>query len=831
MKRILLLVSLVFAYLSAQAQFPTPVSWSAKWEAVSDTEYELIFTAEIDPGWNIYSQYLESEDGPIATQLNFTSPDGLETLGKSTEEGIIKKGYDDIFQMNVTKIFDQAVIRQRVKLSDLPKTIDGYITYMVCDDEMCLPPTDYEFSLKITAPGGSAAAETDAPPLLSDDPLLSDASPRNPVQWSVSINDLGNQEYELIWTADFAKPWTLYAQEIEGDGPIPTTFTLDAGAHYQAVGATTEAATKVKDGYDEIFGIDVKKFVEGPAIFTQKIKVSDPNVPITGELVFMTCDDEMCLPPDYRYYQFTPVTGAALLGLEPIEGEKEAAVAVDEATETLYGALAKPDLENPMATCTPESAKVEKNSSMLRIFFLGILGGLIALLTPCVFPMIPLTVSFFTKRSNTRAKGTRNAFIYGGFIVLVYLLLSLPFHLLDTVSPDILNQISTNIWLNLSFFVIFLVFAFSFFGFFEITLPSSWTNKSTQAEGVGGAIGIFFMALTLALVSFSCTGPILGTLLVGALSSDGGAWQLTSGMAGFGVGLALPFGIFAAFPGFMSSLPKSGGWLNTVKVTLGFLELALALKFLSNADMVKHWGILKVELFLGLWIVIFAALALYLFGIIRFPHDSKGQKIPLVQKILGGLSAAFVIYLATGFTVNPEMGSYRPLKLLSGLAPPVCYSYLKPCDCPQQLTCFKDLKEGLAYAKKQNKPVLLDFTGYACVNCRKMEEHVWPEPEVYPYLKDDFVLISLYVDDKKELPEEQQLRVKTFQGTKTLRTYGNKWSYFQETYFNAVAQPYYVLVTPELELLNAPAAYTPDEQQYAQFLECGKQTYNSLAEQ
>jgi thiol:disulfide interchange protein DsbD len=338
------------------------------------------------------------------------------------------------------------------------------------------------------------------------------------------------------------------------------------------------------------------------------------------------------------------------------------------------------------------------------------------------------------------------------------------------------------------------------------------------------------MALTLALVSFSCTGPILGTLLVGALSSDGGVWQLTSGMAGFGLGLALPFGIFAAFPGFMSSLPKSGGWLNTVKVTLGFLELALALKFLSNADMVKHWGILKVELFLGLWIVIFAALALYLFGIIRLPHDSKGQKIPLAQKILGGLSAAFVIYLATGFSVNQEMGSYRPLKLLSGLAPPVCYSYFQPCDCPQQLTCFKDLKEGLAYAKKQNKPVLLDFTGYACVNCRKMEEHVWPEPEVYPYLKDDFVLISLYVDDRKELPEEQQLRVETFQGTKTLRTYGNKWSYFQETYFNAVAQPYYVLVTPDLELLNAPAAYTPDKREYAQFLECGKQTYNSLAE-
>lgn len=827
MKRILLFISLVFAYYQAQAQFPTPVSWSAKWEAVSATEYDLIFTAEIDPGWNIYSQYLESDDGPIATQLNFTSPSGLERLGEPAETGTIKEGYDEIFEMNVTKLFDKAVITQRVQLTDLPQVIEGYITYMVCDKEQCLPPTDYEFSLNISAAPDKPDAEASGVSLLADT-APADEPTGSPVQWSASVNSLGNDEYELIWTADFPEPWTLYSQHIEGDGPIPTSFALDAGAHYEALGATSERAEKSKAGFDELFGIEVKKFVTGPAVFTQKIKLLDPNTPITGELVFMVCDEEQCLPPDYRYYRFMPARGEALLGLEPIEGGIRAEVAVDEATETLYGNLQQPDLDNPLAACTPDSARVAQNSSMLRIFFLGILGGLIALLTPCVFPMIPLTVSFFTKRSEDRQQGIRNAFVYGGFIVLVYLLLSLPFHLLSSVSPDVLNQISTNIWLNLSFFVIFLVFAFSFFGLYEITLPSSWTNKSSQAEGIGGAVGIFFMALTLALVSFSCTGPILGTLLVGALSSDGGAWQLTSGMAGFGVGLALPFGVFAAFPGFMSSLPKSGGWLNTVKVTLGFLELALALKFLSNADMVKHWGILKVELFLGLWIVIFAVLALYLFGIIRFPHDSKGQKIPLVQKLLGGLSVAFVVYLATGFTINQEMGSYRPLKLLSGLAPPVCYSYFQPCDCPQQLTCFKDLKEGLAYAKKQDKPVLLDFTGYACVNCRKMEEHVWPEPAVYSYLKDDFVLISLYVDDKQALPEEQQLRVKTFQGTKTLRTYGNKWSYFQETYFNAVAQPYYVLVTPELELLNAPAAYTPDAAEYARFLECGKQTYEQL---
>jgi len=417
------------------------------------------------------------------------------------------------------------------------------------------------------------------------------------------------------------------------------------------------------------------------------------------------------------------------------------------------------------------------------------------------------------------------------FYLAVYLVLSIPFHLMDNVNPDILNDISTNVWLNIAFFLIFLFFAFSFFGYYELTLPSSWVNKTSSAEGIGGVVGIFFMALTLALVSFSCTGPILGALLVGALTSDGGAMQLTAGMGGFGLALAMPFALFAAFPGWMNSLPKSGGWLNTVKVVLGFVELALALKFLSNADLVKHWEILKIEPFLAAWILIAVGLALYLFGFIKFPHDSPVKKLSATRIGLGVLSVAFAAYLATGFIYDEKAGSLRSLKLLSGLAPPTCYSWFYPCDCPQNLNCFKDLETGMAYAKEVNKPVMIDFTGHACVNCRKMEEHVWPEQEVYKYLKDEYVVISLYVDEKIELPENEQIEVqKVTGGTRKLRNVGHKWSHYQTEYFNTNTQPYYALMSPDGKLLNQPVGYTPDEQDYAQFLQCGLDAYEQLTQ-
>lgn len=456
------------------------------------------------------------------------------------------------------------------------------------------------------------------------------------------------------------------------------------------------------------------------------------------------------------------------------------------------------------------------------IFGLGFLGGLIALLTPCVFPMIPLTVSFFTKQSHQKAKGIANAALYGFFIVLIYFLLSLPFHLFDSVDSQILNTIATNVWLNVFFFIIFVFFAFSFFGYYELTLPSSWANKMDQAsQKVGGGLGIFFMALTLAIVSFSCTGPILGGLLGSTTLAEGDvATNLSAGMVGFGLALALPFALFALFPTWLNSLPKSGGWMTTVKVVLGFLELALAFKFLSNADLVGHWGILKREVFLGIWILLFLLLSLYLFRVFRFPHDGPGQKLSPMRRSFALMSVVFTLYLVLGLT------GVMNLKLLSGFPPPDFYSLQKTeTDCPLGLDCFKDFDKGVAFAKAENKPILLDFTGWACVNCRKMEENVWSQTAIYEMIKEEYVLISLYVDDRQKLPPGEQFDFKYESGRiKTIETIGQKWGTFQSVNFSAASQPYYVLLSPNLEILNQAVQYV-DSEVYEAWLKSGLSTY------
>lgn len=462
-----------------------------------------------------------------------------------------------------------------------------------------------------------------------------------------------------------------------------------------------------------------------------------------------------------------------------------------------------------------------KSKGLLSIFLLGFLGGLVALLTPCVFPMIPLTVSFFTKKATSRKAGIANASIYGFFIFLIYVLLSLPFHFISSLNPEILNNLSTNVYLNVFFFLIFIFFAGSFFGWYELTLPASLSSKSDSKAGVGNLTGIFFMALTLALVSFSCTGPILGSLLAGSLTSDGGAMQLSFGMGGFGLALALPFALFALFPNWLQSLPKSGGWLNTVKVVLGFLEVGMAFKFLSNADLVMHWGILKREIFIAIWILTSLGLSLYLFNIIRFPHDSPVQKISKGRLGLALFFAAFTIYLVPGLTNT----KYANLKLLSGFPPPLYYSLYQKGDCVLGLNCSKDYEEGIQLAKAQNKAVLLDFTGYACVNCRKMEENVWSEDEVYKVLKDSFIVISLYVDDKKPLPAALQFTHRTKEGNeKQIKTVGDKWATFETENFVNNAQPYYAILSPDEVLMNFPVGYTPDHEQYLAWLRNGLAT-------
>jgi thiol:disulfide interchange protein DsbD len=467
------------------------------------------------------------------------------------------------------------------------------------------------------------------------------------------------------------------------------------------------------------------------------------------------------------------------------------------------------------------------------MFIFGMINGFVALLTPCVFPMIPLTVSFFTKDS--KRKGWENGLLYGASIIAIYVVLGLIITILFGAGS--LNELSTNPIANTAFFLIFVLFAFSFFGFYEITLPSSWSNKSDAMADKGGMIGIFFMAATLAIVSFSCTGPLIGTALVEA-SSEGFLGPLVV-MGGFSLALAIPFSLFAAFPSWLNSLPKSGGWMNSVKVILGFAELALAFKFLSIADMTAHWGILKYELFMGLWVVIALGMAAYMFGWIRFPHDSPNRRLMPLPALLGLLFAGLGIYLATGLLGSKETGTYNSLSLMSGLAPPAHYNFFRPLGeakqeisgqyvslskCANNFDCFHDYYEGLAYAREKNKPILLDFTGYGCVNCRKTEEHIWSKELIRQKINDEFVLISLYVDDKLEMDSV----LKSAVTNQKIRTVGQKWTDFQIANFDQNSQPLYVIVSPDERVLTTPRGYDPDVAGYESFLECGLNTFKEI---
>ena len=607
----------------------------------------------------------------------------------------------------------------------------------------------------------------------------------NPVIWETDVQQLSDTEYELIVKGKIFEGWHVYSQFTAEGGSLPSDFNYkEVGTDYALVGASQESKTVTE--FSDIFEVE-ETFFKNEAIFTQRIKLLNPDVSQVKVNLFYQVCKEVCIPADIDFV--FSLNGKTVI-TEVVE--------VDERSKVFSSAL-KLDLKNKELLSQGQE-NIGASTSLWVIFALGFLGGLIALLTPCVFPMIPLTVSFFTKHSQNKSKGIANALLYGFFIVLIYFLLSLPFHLFDSVDSQILNTIATNVWLNLGFFAIFVFFAFSFFGYYELTLPSSWANKMDAASSkVGGPLGIFFMAVTLAIVSFSCTGPILGGLLGGTTLAEGDvAINLTAGMTGFGVALALPFALFALFPAWLNSLPKSGGWMTTVKVVLGFLELGLALKFLSNADLVGHWGILKREIFLGIWIVLGLLMTLYLFGIFRFPHDGPKKKLALGRRIIGMVSALFTLYLILG------VSNLTSLKLLSGFPPPDFYSiFEQESDCPLGIDCFKDFETGLTYAKENNKPILLDFTGWACVNCRKMEENVWSEPDIYPILKNDYVLISLYVDDRKELPEAEQFDFIYDSGrVKRIENIAQKWGTFQDINFNAVSQPFYVLLSPDLEVLN-----------------------------
>ena len=639
-------------------------------------------------------------------------------------------------------------------------------------------------------------------PLIINLLFASLALAQNPVSWTTQAKQIDSLTYDVVITATIGEKWHLYATEMPEDGPLPTEFTFQDTT---LIGPLTHS--ELITGFDPIFEMELSYF-DNKATFYQTIKVVDQSVKdITVDLIYQACDDKLCIFRDEQL--LIPLSGDS----QEQQSEDLTALTADSVKKL------KIELKNSDLLTTNYDQDSD-SSSIWNIFLLGFFGGFIALLTPCVFPIIPLTVSFFTKQSSTKIEGLTNALLYAFFIVLIYALLSMPFHFLDSINPEILNTISTNIWLNIFFFLIFLFFAFSFFGYYELTLPSSWVNRIDFASNkTGGIIGIFLMALTLAIVSFSCTGPILGSLLAGSLSSTGGATQLTMGMTGFGMALALPFGLFALFPNLLQSLPNSGGWMNTLKVVLGFIELALAIKFLSNADLVAHWGIIKREIFIGLWILIFLIMIAYLFGLFRFPHEVKKPTLGAGRILIAVVCLLFVVYLAPGTLPNSSSNS---LKLLAGFPPPTFYSiYPQDSDCPLGLDCYKDYDKGVSVAKAINKPILLDFTGWACVNCRKVEENVWSDPEIYKLINEELVLISLYVDDREPLAKEDQFTLEYTSGRiRNIETIGQKWAAFQAINFNSVSQPHYILMMPNGTVL-APSQQYTDIPTYLKWLKNG----------
>lgn len=815
-------------------QILNPVSWSYSATHVEGDQYDLVFKAKIDKGWAIYSQNIE-DGGPIPTDFVFEEGANFERIGNVEESDNAKKGHDPIFDMMLIKFYKEGTFTQRVKVKDASKSITGYLEFMTCDDERCLPPKEVEFTFKFDGikSGGGASSDQGAGAIdiASNDQIgiegniELDDQPSGifaPVKWSFTHTETGDGSYALTVKGVIDDGWAVYTQHIEGDGPIPTTFYFDEKDGLELVGATEEDGPHRYEGFDPFFQMDVVKFKK-EVFFTQNVKATNVGV-VSGEFEFMTCDDERCLPPSYVSFEFVldkDAGGAAGIASAALGG----ANVIDQAVPGIQSSY-----QNPVGSCSEEEE--EKDKSLLWTFILGFAGGLLALLTPCVFPMIPLTVSFFSK--DTKRKGWMNGLIYGISIIVIYVLLG--FLITMAFGAEALNELSTNWVANTLFFVIFIAFAFSFFGYYEIQLPSSWTNKSDKMADKGGLIGTFFMAFTLALVSFSCTGPIIGSALVQSAANPVGPLVV---MLGFSSALALPFGLFAAFPAWLNSLPQSGGWMNSVKVILGFLEVALAFKFLSVADMTSHWGFLKYEVFMGIWVLVAVAMALYLFGLIRFPHDSKIKKLSVQRIALGSGMAALALYLASGFMLNDRTQSYNALPMMSGLAPPANYNFFMPSPepdaaikakyasfskCANNLDCFKDYEEGVAYAKEVNKPVFLDFTGYGCVNCRKTEEHIWIKDQIWPKLKNDFVMISLYVDDRK--PLDDVLISKST--NEKLRNVGNKWADFQIVNFEQNSQPLYVIISPGEKVLATPRGYQEGVQDYADFLDCGLSTFKSM---
>ena len=620
---------------------------------------------------------------------------------------------------------------------------------------------------------------------------------QEPVTWSTAVKDNGSGNFTLITKAEVSENWRLYALNLPEGGALPTEFNFVDESIFESFSKVNEPNPTTK--FDPIFQMEQSYFTN-EVFFYQDVKIKDSFTGdvIEQELVYQVCDDRVCLFRDLNL-EFN-LTSTGFLDIKSFDYSNVSSdLILDFKNKDLILNSVDTKSQNPLA-------------NRLNILLLGLIGGFLALLTPCVFPMIPLTVSFF---SSKKKNGKLYSFTYGAFIILIYISLSIPFYFLESINPEILNQISTSPILNFLFFIIFIVFALSLFGLFDFTLPSSWTTSTDSKSNMyTGLFSTFFMALTLVLVSFSCTGPILGTLLVGSISNEGGSIDLTYGMLGFGIALSIPFTLLAFFPNVISKLPKSGSWTNSIKVVLGFIELALAFKFLSNVDLIQEWGILKREIFIIIWAVIFILCGLYLV---------KKSNKRMNSHFLSGF--IFIISGIIMSTAIPNNSSVK-LSMLSGLLPPEFYSiYNSENDCPLGLNCYKDFDEGLKISKELNKPMLIDFTGWACANCRRVEENTWSDPEIFDYLNNDIVLISLYVDDRSLLEDRNIITLRDQYGnSKILESIGQKWSAFQTLNFNINSQPYYVLVSPDLEILNTPIQYV-DTETYRSWITSGLRNY------
>lgn len=794
--RLIAITILILTTFGLNAQILEPVSWSFSSNKTGDKEYELIFKAEIDLHWHLYSQDIPMS--PPATQFTFTENSNYKLIGDITEESVVIEEYDPNFEMVLKYYANEAIFKQKVQLIGDGSSIVGVLEFMCCDDTKCLPPTEVDFNFSLGEPFKSGAPVSQ---------IL------EPVKWKVTTEKNNSNTVELLFSAAIDEGYHLYSLTIPEDGPLPTVFTFENSKDFVIEGGIKEVIIPIEE-YDDVFEMDIK-FFEYKAAFKQIIKLNSnkPTTNVIGEIAYMVCNDVGCVAL-YEDFELTidGKTGALVEGAKDVE--------VDNGFES-------DDITG-------------KKASFWGFFLLSFLGGLAAILTPCVFPMIPMTVSFFMKEGEDKSKGKIQALIYGFSIIAIYVFIGSV--LAVVAGPDIANWLSTH-WLpNILFFVIFVVFAASFFGMFEITLPHWMINKSDAGADRGGFLGPVFMALTLVLVSFSCTGPIVGTILVE--SAGGQVIKPIIGMLGFSLAFALPFTLFAFFPTLLQGLPKSGGWLNSVKVVLGFLELALGLKFLSIADQTYHWGILDREVYLAMWIVIFFLLGMYLLGKIKFAHDSDIPFVSVPRLVLSIIVFTFVAYLIPGM-----VGA--PLKALSGYLPPqsthdfdlnsVIRENVKAyavstgpveenelCETPKYndflhlphgLEGYFDYDQAIACAKEQNKPLFVDFTGHGCVNCREMESNVWADPKVLSLLNNEYIVTALYVDDKTTLPEEDWY-ISDYDGKKK-KTIGKKYADRQKAMFGVNAQPFYVLISPDGEVLTSPRAYDLDINAFVKFLKDG----------